>query len=225
MENLYVPTFVDITASPGKEMASASTVFMLITVLFILMMYNLCTCRVSKAERKILMSLWDSVLASMYAVSCIFFELQVIYGHEISKKLGTETSEGLSFITLISWLIVNVLCVPSLMFSCCSKEKYRMLIYLPFTFHLCGLGIILGEMLARPLSGVNIIIVSMMQIMALVVVYRIPRAFRIDEKRWNMEQTRKDQDSSAKYSLVKEEDNGMGIQMTAVKASEADKLS
>lgn len=142
--------------------------------------------------------------------------------------MGTETSEGISLITVIAWMIANSLCAPSLVFACCTREKFRVLIYIPFTFHLCALGVIMGEMLARPLSGVNIIIVSMMQILALVIVYRIPRAFRIDEKRLNVEQSRRDQEDSAKYSLVnngRERHDDVALPEISVKTDDVDKTN
>lgn len=178
---ICIDPYLDVTENPGKWMAAISSMFTILFIMTNMYLYNCCSFRMSRQECKSTITIMDKSLVAFYCLSCIIFELQIVYGHEISKSYQTIPTENVTLTTMFAWFAANALSAFGLVTACCSRSHFRVLIYIPFAFHLAAQTVIFMDMLVRPILGANLIIVSLMAIQAIVLVTNVPKCLAFNE--------------------------------------------
>ena len=102
----------------------ASTVVSLI--LSLIMINAMCgaTCRFARSHlRRIFYPTERKVVLVQYALCMPLFELFVIWGTKMGVSADTDSAS-----IVVSWLVINAICLVVLGVSCCSQKNYRLLI-------------------------------------------------------------------------------------------------
>jgi hypothetical protein len=199
---LYTPDYINVVEGEGVQLAAASTTMSVLFIFHMMFLYNCCTFKITRVQRKVLVTVWDVIFANFYALLVIVFELQVVYGSAMAETRGGNKVQPPTFITMVAWISANSLSQAPLLMAYCSKARYRAFLWVPFCFHLVGMTIIFGEMVSRPRLGPELLIIPLMAALSLVAVFKVPYAFHIDAGRFNYEERLQQHSGSTRLKHV-----------------------
>lgn len=200
----YQPVFLDVTKSPGRELAAFSTLFTSLFVINILTTYHYRSFLLSREQRGVLIGKWDRALVTLYILLVVLLEMEMVYGDRLTANGDWH---GPSFMPLIAWICCNALSVSFVTVACFTRVRFRMFSYIPFCIHLMALGFIFLEIAVRSHFGFDILVPLAMFVVCLCIVFKVPTVFQIDERRFLYERERKKSGPSTEYSLVEEPDD------------------
>ena len=204
------------SAKISPLMAVASTILSILFSLITIFSYNLKTCyklnliRIKPKTMKILISKYHQILASLYGILVIIYDVLITYGNiVITGKIPNVANNIISI-----WISINLLSVIILFASFFSIDKHRGLIYVVYPIHMTGTffiiidGII--EIITSSYSFNNIMRISLTFVLFLfsaLITFNLPCAFTMDKDRIKYETNRyyNPEGSGRSYLLLKSE--------------------
>ena len=184
-----------------------STILAILFAIITTVSYICRSCKMNRAEKGVLISRWHEILASFYALLVINFDVFIGYFNRDDFLISI-------------WIFTNLLAIVPLFISCCSKSKYRIMLYIPFVIHMTGTGsLVLGSILinSKPMHielenwDVAVFALSLF-IVATYLSFSIPSLFKIDAPKMEFEKNSTINKMGVRYVVVgSETENQTGL--------------
>lgn len=168
--------------SPGGEaLATWSTVILFFYILLNVMMYNGRSCTRDRKDIQLFLTRRQKVMSLLYWFSLGMFEIVSVYGASMREE-SSNFSAPMTFFNVLLWCVINSYGVLFLLFSFCSKEKFRLYMWAAAAIQLPYFGYLIVERTLRKAMEADILITIILLVLSIFHFLDVPVIFRITKK-------------------------------------------